>query len=315
MWHQPWNGVSVSFDGICPPAPMALNIGQFMTHEEVLENVDNSLWFMAYSHTLQRVREAVCSQRWQWARGKVTDIGVSPLVRAFWEETGVKLTASCIKLCWELSLQGVFRRRERGMVSHAITFMDDVAVCIPSLETWDQFVWPLTVAMPRAATEVEQYSYHQGHAVDLSPVMLVSQFKVTDEVGTYLCTAWALIFEGSVLAYNPTRDEVKWVPTHGVVNDLSWVEEKSAVVLVNYVPRISQEAAHIAGLGTRCLVSWPNDSSTEEEDDGPMEEEDEWEEEENPADAEEEGEVSPEPSPSRAGIEQGKTREEAEPRG
>ena len=44
---------------ICLPTPMALNIGQFMTQEEVWGNVDNSLWFVAYSHTLQRVGEAM----------------------------------------------------------------------------------------------------------------------------------------------------------------------------------------------------------------------------------------------------------------
>ena len=76
------------------------------------------------------------------------DIGVSPLVRVFWEERGVKLATSCIKLCWEHPLQGVFRRRERGMVSHVITFMDDMAVHIPSPNAWDQFVWPPTVVMP-----------------------------------------------------------------------------------------------------------------------------------------------------------------------
>ena len=38
---------------------MALNIGQFMTREEVLEGVDDSLWFAAYSHSLQRVGEAM----------------------------------------------------------------------------------------------------------------------------------------------------------------------------------------------------------------------------------------------------------------
>ena len=124
------------------------------------------------------------------------------------------------------------------------------------------------------ATEVEQYSYRRGHAVDFSPVMLVMQFRVTDKEGTYLCVAQALIFEGSVLAYNPARDEAEWVPAHGVANDLSWVEERSAVVLANYVPRIPQEAAHIAGLRARCLVGWPNDSSSEEEDDEQMEEED-----------------------------------------
>ena len=40
---------------ICPPTLTALNTGQFMTREEVLENVDDSLWFVAYSHALQRV--------------------------------------------------------------------------------------------------------------------------------------------------------------------------------------------------------------------------------------------------------------------
>ena len=145
--------------------------------------------------------------------------------------------------------------------------------------------------------------------------MPVSQFKVTDEAGMYLCTVQALVFEGSILAYNPIRDDAEWVPTNGIVNDLSWAEEKSAVALANYVPHISQEVARIAGLGTRCLMSWPDDSSSEEEDKGQMEEEDGWEEEGDPMDMEEQGEASPEPSSGSAGIEEGKTREEAEPQG
>ena len=227
-----------------------------MTQEEVLENVENSLWFTAYSCAFQRVGEAACSRRWQWARGKAPEIGVSPLVRVSWEETGIELAASCTKLCWELPLRGVFRRRERGAVSHAITFMDDMAVHIPSLDVWDQFVWLPGAAMPQATTQVEQYSYPCSHAIDLSPVMPATQFRVTDKAGTYLCAAWALVFEGSVLAYNPARDKSEWVPTHGIANDLSWTEEKSAVALANYVPHISQEAARIAGLRTHCLVSW-----------------------------------------------------------
>ena len=109
---------------------------------------------------------------------------------------------------------------------------------------------------------------------------------------------------------------MEWVPAHGIMNDLSWVEEKSAVALANYVPHISQEAAHIAGLGTRHLMSGPNDSSSEEEDDGQAEkEEDEWDEEEDPTDAQEQGEASPEPSFGCAGLKQGKTKQEVKPRG
>ena len=44
------------------------------------------------------------------------------------------------------------------------------------------------------------------------------------------------------------------------------------MALVNYVPHISQEAAQIARLGARRLMSWPADSSMSEE------EEEEWEE-------------------------------------
>ena len=158
------------------------------------------------------------------------------------------------------------------MISHAITFLDDVAVHVPTLDAWDQFVWPLGMAMPLAAMEVKQYGFCHGYAVDLSPVMPATQFRVTDEEGTYLCAVWALVFEGNILAYNPARDKAEWVPTCGIANNLSWAEEKSAVALANFVPRISQEAACIAGLRAHHLVSWPNNSSSEEneqEDDEP----------------------------------------------
>ena len=53
-----WWSIKVQGQDVCPLAPMVLNIGQFMTREEVLGKVDDSLWFKAYSCTLQRVREA-----------------------------------------------------------------------------------------------------------------------------------------------------------------------------------------------------------------------------------------------------------------
>ena len=58
---------------------------------------------------------------------------------------------------------------------------------VPTLNAWDQFVWPLSVAVPQAAMEVEQYSYHRGNAIDLGPVMPVTEFRVTDEGGLPMC--------------------------------------------------------------------------------------------------------------------------------
>ena len=304
VWR--WS-IRVQGQDICLPTPTALNISQFMTREEVLEGVDNSLWFAAYSHALQRVGEAVHGRWWQWPVEKVPEVGVSPLVRAFWEERGIELTASCTKLCWEIPPRGVFRRRERGTVAHAITFVDDVTVRVPSLNAWDQFVWSPGVAMPWTTMEVEQYGYHCGQAIDLSPIMPVTQFRVTDEVGTYLCAARALVFEGSILAYNPARDKVEWVPTRSLTNDLSWVEEKSAMALANYVPRDSQEMARIAGLRACHLVSWPDSSSSGEEQGEEEQEEDE------PEEAQEQGEAGPKSPSGGMALEQGGTEQEVKP--
>ena len=114
--------------------------------------------------------------------------------------------------------------------------------------------------------EVEQYGYHHRNAVDLGVMMPVMEFRVTEEEGAYLCMVWALNFEGSILVYNPTRDEAEGVPTCGVAKDLSWAEERMVVTLVNFVLCISQEADCITELETCHLLGWTDDSSSEEED-------------------------------------------------
>ena len=144
--------------------------------------------------------------------GKMPEVKVSPLVHAFWEEAGINFGVACMKLCWKLPPRSIFQKREKGLVAYAITFVDKIAIQVPSLDTWDQFIWLLAAAMPRALSEVEQYCYCRGQAIDLGPIMPVMQFRVMDEVGTYLCVVWALVFKGNVLAYNPTRNEVEWVP-------------------------------------------------------------------------------------------------------
>ena len=161
--------------------------------------------------------------------------------------------------------RSLYRQRESSPTTHVITFLDELVVRVPSLNAWDQLVWAPMVAIPCALTEAELYGYCRGQAVDLSPVMLAAQFWVTEEEGAYLCIARALVFEGSVLVYNPTMNEVEWVPVHGLANDLTWAEERSAVALANYVPCIPVEAAWITRLGAHWIVSCPDDSSTSEE--------------------------------------------------
>ena len=154
-----------------------------------------------------------------------------------------------------------------------ITFLDDMVVHTPMLDAWDQFVWPPIAAIPWSTTQAEQYGYRHGNAIDLGTVMPVTEFRVTNEEGSYLCAACSLVFKGSVLAYDSARDKVEWVPACRIANDLSWVKERMAVALMNFVPRASQEADRIAELGTRRLA-WTDDSSSEEEGEEMQEEDD-----------------------------------------
>ena len=223
-------------------------------------------WFVAYSHTLQWVGKAAHGRKWEWLRREALEIEASLLVHAFWCKTDMDLMMASVKLCWEPTPRALYHQRDNGPTAHVISYLNELAVCIPTLEAWDQMVWLTTVAIPHALTEAESYGYCQGQAVDLSPVMPAAQFQVMEEGGAYLCTVRALVFEGSILAYNPALNEAEWVPACGLANDLSWAEERSAVALANYVPCAPAEVAQIARLMAGRIVSCPgNHSSTSAE--------------------------------------------------
>ena len=232
---------------MCPTAPSAINIGQFLT-DEVEGGVGEPHWFMAYSRTLQWVGEAACGRKWE-ARREALEIKASPLVHAFWHETDVDLTMVSIKHCWEPAPRTLHHQRENSPTTHVTSYFDELAVCILTREAWDQMVWPTMVMILRVPTKAKSYGYCWGQAVDLSPVMSAVQFCVTEERGTYLCTVRALVFKGSILMYNPTLNEAKWVPTCRLANNLSWAEERSAVALANYVPYAPGEVERIARFG------------------------------------------------------------------
>ena len=52
-----------------------------------------------------------------------------------------------------------------------------------------------------------------------------------------------MIFEGHVLAYNPSTNEAEWILVHSTTSNLSHVEEVSALVLCNLVLHIPDEGA------------------------------------------------------------------------
>ena len=234
-----WWNIKVQGEGECPPTLSILNIGQFIMDEEVAGGMEEPHWFMAYSHTLQWVGEVAHGRKWEWLRREALEIKASPLVRAFWHKIDVDLMMASAKLCWEPTPRALYHQRDNGPTTHVISYLNELAVRVPTQEAWDQMVWPTMAAIPHALTEAKSYGYCWGQALDLGPVMLAAQFWVTEEG----CTARVLVFEGSILAYNPTLNETEWVPACGLANDLSWAEERSAVALADYVPCVPAEAA------------------------------------------------------------------------
>ena len=59
-----WN-IKVRGERVCPPTPTVLNIGQFLTDQEMGGGgLGEPHWFVAYSCVLQRVGEAACGRKW-----------------------------------------------------------------------------------------------------------------------------------------------------------------------------------------------------------------------------------------------------------
>ena len=181
-----WWNIKVHREDDCPPTQTILNIGQFMTDEETAGGVGEPHWFMAYSHALQQVGEVACGQKWEWPMREALEVKAFLLMHAFWHKTGADLTVASIKLCWEPTPRALYCQRKSGPTAHVITFLDELVVWVPSLNTWDQLVWPPMVAILQVLTEAELYGYCHSQAVDLSPVMLAAQFRVTEEGGAYL---------------------------------------------------------------------------------------------------------------------------------
>ena len=123
-------------------------------------------------------------------------------------------------------------------------------------------VWPTMVVILHVPTEAKSYGYCWGQVVDLGPMMPAAQFGITEERWNYLCTMRALVFEGSILTYNPALNEAEWVPMCGLANNLSWAEERSVVALANYVPCALGELERKASLRVGRVMSCLGDDSS-----------------------------------------------------
>ena len=116
-----------------------------------------------------------------------------------------------------------------------ISCLDELAWHVPARKAWDELVFLPPPAEPHAPHWSGHLGCIMGHTVDLGSALPPLWFCVSGPNSEFICIAWGLLFEGSMLTYDPTTNRVKWVPVQGTTSDLSLVEEASTQELSNIV--------------------------------------------------------------------------------
>ena len=103
---------------------------------------------------------------------------------------------------------------------------------------WDQFAFP---QVDQECWREEALSYSPGKMLDIGTRMPGFRLMLQDDKGQYPHSGCALIFEGSMLVYDPQRDIAQWVPICGTSATLTMPELHVAYDLNNMVPSPSSE--------------------------------------------------------------------------
>ena len=138
---------TISTSPICPPAPMVINIGQFLEEDTTGCRWSMWQWLEAYTRGLQHVREAVEGRRWR-PEGEGFAPKVLPLVEAFIGETGTRDVKGCTVDCWSKPPGDIPHQRDEGACANIISYLDELATCQPSRKAWDELVWPPVSSVP-----------------------------------------------------------------------------------------------------------------------------------------------------------------------
>ena len=199
-----WRWVKkVSNTPICPPAPTVLNIGQFLN--ECPKEGDHMPWLLVYAHALQHVGEATDGRMWWPIRVHFTP-QISLLVDVFIQETGAELVEADIASCWGQLLEEVLCQKDKGPFAELISHLDELAQCVPTRKAWDKLIFLPSPAEPCTPCQSRHLGYIMGCSVDLGSALPPLWFCVSSPNGEFICIAQGLLFEGSVLAYDPTNN-------------------------------------------------------------------------------------------------------------
>ena len=139
------------------------------------------------------------------------------------------MSPDIIHQCWPAQCDEMPVQNLDGIRWNIILKLDEIATRCASPIPWDQFAFPQT---DEECWREEALCYHP----DVRTCMPGFRLMLQDDKGEYPHSGRALIFEGSMLVYDPQRDIAQWVPIRGTSATLTMSELCAANDLNNMVP-------------------------------------------------------------------------------
>ena len=115
-------------------------------------------------------------------------------------------------LCWSEPPKTIPLQRGKGAFTHVISYLENLAQHLPTRKVWDELVCLPPSAVPCTPYQSRHLSYIQGQVMELGPALPSTQFYISQPGRQFVCAAWGLLFEGSMLAYDPVSNEAEWIP-------------------------------------------------------------------------------------------------------
>ena len=226
VWH--WS--SAVDPPTYPPTPTSMNIGYWL-HQTKKKDI-RQFWIEAYACALQHVAEASVGRRWIAHKG-IRVPKISQVVEVFLHATRTRVPPDIIRQCWPAQRTEMPMQNLDGIRRDIVYKLDEVATPCTSPIAWDPFVFPLT---DDTCWREKALCYRLGNTLDVRACMPSFKLMLQDNKGEYPYSGHALIFERSMLVYDPQRDIVQWVPVQGTSSTLTMPELRVANDLNNMVP-------------------------------------------------------------------------------
>ena len=174
-----------------------MNIGYWL-HQTKKKDI-RQFWIEAYACALQRMAEASIGRRWIAHKG-IRVPKISRVVEVFLHATGTRVPPEIIRQCWPTQRTETPMQNLDGIRRDIVRKLDEVATRCTSPIAWDPFAFPLTDDM---CWREEALCYRRGKTLDVRARMPGFKLMLQDDKGEYPYSGHALIFEGSMLVYDP----------------------------------------------------------------------------------------------------------------